>query len=312
MAFHELARGQGENLVGAFDDRTPVQDRSPCSPRDNPTDWSGPTRAYTGAVARLKGAVVLITGASSGIGEATALAFARRNARLALCARRADRLHEVAGRCRRAGAREVVVRKVDVGRPAEAQDFVLTAHQLFDRIDVVVNNAGAGWKGMLAEMPEEKASSLVATNVMGTLWVTQAALPAMLNARSGVIINVASVVGFRAMPYSAVYSATKYAVVGMSHALRGELSGTGVKVSVVYPGTTDTEFFQGRPARGPLVHSAAHVARAIVRTARWPRRDVVVLPYRLGMLAEPIFGGLLDHVMGELRRRQYPHLQEPD
>jgi short-subunit dehydrogenase len=177
---------------------------------------------------------------------------------------------------------------------------------------VVVNNAGIGWKGMLADMPEDQASSLVATNVMGTLWVTKAALPAMLSAGSGVIINVASVVGFRAMPYSAVYSATKYAVAGMSHALRGELSGTGVKVSVVYPGTTDTEFFQGRPARGPLVHSPEHVARAIVRTARWPRRDVVVLPYRLGMLAEPVIGGLMDHVLGELRRRQYPHLHEPD
>jgi short-subunit dehydrogenase len=261
---------------------------------------------------RLKGTVVLITGASSGIGEATALAFARRKARLALCARRIDRLNEVAERCRKAGASEVMVRKADISRQAEARSFVLAALQVYDRVDVLVNNAGWGWKGHLAEMPPEEAQAMVDTNLMGTLWVTQGALPSMLAAGSGIVINVASVVGFRAMPYSALYSATKYGVVGMSHALRGELSGTGVKVSVVYPGTTDTEFFGTEGAEGPMVHSAGHVAKAIVRTVRWPRRDVVIFPYRLGMLAEPIFGGLMDHVLGEMRRRQYPKLRQPD
>jgi short-subunit dehydrogenase len=261
---------------------------------------------------RLKGTVVLVTGASSGIGEATALLLARRKARLALCARRIDRLNAVAERCRRAGATEVVVRKADVSRPAEARSFVSAALQAYDRVDVLVNNAGWGWKGHLARMPEEEAQALVNTNLMGTLWVTQAALPSMLAAGSGVVINVASVVGFRAAPYSALYSASKYGVVGMSHALRGELSGTGVKVSVVYPGTTETEFFKGKRAEGPIVHAADHVARAIVRTVRWPRRDVIILPYRLGLIAEPIFGGLVDHLLGEMRRRQHPELRQPD
>ncbi|HYL07391.1 MAG TPA: SDR family NAD(P)-dependent oxidoreductase, partial [Candidatus Udaeobacter sp.] len=116
-----------------------------------------------------------------------------------------------------------------------------------------------------------------------------------------------SVTGFRASPYGAVYSATKHAVVGYSHALRGELSGTGVKVCVVYPGVTaGTEFFDGSgKAIGPQ-YSTSWVANLIVRTARFPRRDAIVLPLRLGHLAKPVFGGLLDHALGEVRRRNSP------
>src|SRR5438445_2065158 len=261
-------------------------------------------------MAGVKGAAVLVTGASSGIGGATALAFARRHARLVLCARRLDRLQAVAERCREAGAAEVVIRKADVSRAAEARAFVATGLQQYDRVDVLVNNAGFGWRGRLTEMSQEEVEALIGTNLMGTIWTSQAALPHMVEAGSGVVINVASVVGFRAVPYSAVYSASKYAVVGLSHALRGELSGTGVKVSAVYPGTTDTEFFRGQEPGGLMIHSPEWVARSIVRTARWPRRDVIILPYRLAQIAEPFAGGLLDHVLGEARRRQNPRLRE--
>jgi short-subunit dehydrogenase len=260
-------------------------------------------------MARLRGAAVLITGASSGIGEATALAFAARGARLALCARRFDRLQAVAQRCRATGATEVVVRKSDISRPVEARGFVAAALSSFDRVDVLVNNAGVGWRGRFQDMDEADLLGLLHTNVLGAMLTAQAALPSMLEANTGVIVNVASVVGFRAMPYSAAYSASKHALVGLSHALRGELSGTGVKVSVVYPGTTDTEFFQGERPRAPLTHSPRWVARAIVRTARHPRRDVVILPYRVAHLVEPILGGPLDHVLGETRRGGDPRLR---
>lgn len=251
---------------------------------------------------RLRGAAVLVTGASSGIGEATALAFASRGARLALCARRLDRLEAVAERCRAAGAAAVAVRRVDVSRRGEATAFVAGALDEFGRADVLVNNAGQGWRGRLVDMPPEAVEGLVATNLLGLVWTTRAVLPAMLDAGSGVIVNVASVVGFRAVPYSALYSATKHAVAGLSHALRGELSGTGVKVTVVYPGTTDTEFFKTEKP-GPLMQPPSLVAASIVRAARWPRRDVIMPPYRLAQLAEPVFGGLLDHVLGGYRRR---------
>ncbi len=256
---------------------------------------------------RLKNSVVLITGASSGIGEATALAFARKGARLALCARRLERLQTVAKRCREAGSPKVTTKRVDVSRRAEARGFIAAALRDFERADILVNNAGLGWTGPLLEMPEEKARELVEVNLLGLLWTSQAALEPMLAARAGVIINVSSIAGVRATPYSALYSATKHAVTGLSHALRGELSGSGVKVCAVYPAVTRSEFFTVSGGRevGP-VYSAEWVANLIVRTARFPRRDAVVFPFRLAHLAEPFLGGLIDHAVGELRRKAEP------
>jgi len=254
---------------------------------------------------RLKGAVVVITGASSGIGEATAIAFARHGARLELGARRLEKLNIVADKCRQAGSPDVNVRLLDVGQRGSARAFVAAALRDHERLDVLVNNAGTGWVGRAYRMPEEKIDELITTNLKGVINTTQAALPWMLERRRGVIINVASVAGFRPSPYSAVYSATKHAVVGFSHALRGELAGTGIKVCVVYPGVTSgTEFFHDKePPVGPLRYAPSWVANLIVRTARFPRRDAMVAPLRLFHLAEPVFGGLGDHLMGEARRR---------
>src|SRR6202165_2923620 len=134
---------------------------------------------------RLKGAVVAITGASSGIGEATALEFARKGARLALGARRLDRLNAVAEKCRQKGSPDVSTRRLDVGRSADARAFVAAAIRDHERIDVLVNNAGLGWMGRLHEMPEEKVDELVATHLEGVVRTTQAVLPAMLEVRSG-------------------------------------------------------------------------------------------------------------------------------
>jgi short-subunit dehydrogenase len=256
-----------------------------------------------GRMFRLRGARILVTGASSGIGAATAYALARRHARLALCARRVDRLQSVAERCYQLGAQEVMLRQVDVGLPEEARAFVTEVQQQMGRIDVVINNAGVGWHGSLTDMPDRKIWELVQTNLLGYIWTTQAALPAMVEAQSGLIVNVGSVVGFRPIPYAAVYSATKHAVTGLSHALRGELSGTGVKVSTVYPGTTITAF-EGRRQGGRFARTPEQVAKLIVGAVRWPRRDIIPFPYRLAAFAEPFLGGLLDHAVGEVERRQ--------
>jgi NADP-dependent 3-hydroxy acid dehydrogenase YdfG len=256
---------------------------------------------------RLKGAVVVITGASSGIGAATAIAFARAGARLELGARRLDKLSAVADRCRAAGSPAVNVRLLDVGERASARTFIAAAKRDHERLDVLVNNAGVGWRGALQEMPADKVDELIATNLKGVVNTTQSVLPWMLERRRGVIINIASVVGFRPAPYSAVYSATKHAVVGLSHALRGELSGTGVKVCVVYPSVTaGTEFFKDPDRPVGFQYPASWVANLIVRTARYPRRDAMVFPLRLAHLAEPVFGGLMDHALGEIRRRDLP------
>lgn len=253
---------------------------------------------------RLRDSVVLVTGATSGIGRATAIALARRGARLALCSRRIDRLEAVAEECRSIGSPKVTTARADLRRESDARAFVTGAMSEHGRIDVLVNNAGLGWSGSFIEMPGEKVEELVQTNLLGLIWTSQAALPAMVAAGRGVIVNVSSIVGFRAAPYSAVYSATKHAVTGLSHAMRGELVGTGVKVCAVYPAVTESEFFEvSRGRMAGIVYPADWVANLIVRTARFPRRDAFVLPYRLLDLAEPFLGGLLDQVMGAAIRR---------
>src|SRR5258708_11091130 len=119
------------------------------------------------------GAVVLITGASSGIGAATAVAFARHGAKLELGARRVDRLEEVAERCRKAGSPTVNFRRLDVGEPGDARAFVAGALRTHERLDVLVNNTGTGWVGPLHPMPEEKIAQLIAPNLEGFIATTQ-------------------------------------------------------------------------------------------------------------------------------------------
>ena len=257
--------------------------------------------------------MVVLTGASSGIGAAAALRFARAGAHLALGARRLDRLQVIADRCRAAGAASVAVRRTDVTRRDDCRALVLGAVRDHERVDVVVNNAGLGWMGKVHEMPEADVRTLVETNLLGTIWTTQAALPSMLERRRGVIVNVASVVSFRSLPYSTVYSATKHAMAGFSHGLRGELTGTGVKVSTVYPGPTRSEFLahSGDGTGSVPLWPADWIARAIVRSARWPRRDVVIFPFRLSAFVEPFLGGFFDHALGEARRHMEPSLLQP-
>src|SRR5207237_217038 len=129
-------------------------------------------------------------------------------ARLALCARRLERVQAVARHCRELGSPKVTSKRVDISKSAEARGFVAGALRDFEGVDVLVNNAGAGWSGHLKDMPEDTIRQLVDTNLLGVIWTTQAALPAMIAAHRGVIINVASVAGYRPTPYSAVYGAT--------------------------------------------------------------------------------------------------------
>src|SRR5258708_16714119 len=129
------------------------------------------------------GAVVLITGASSGIGAATAVAFAGRGSKLGLGARRVARLEEVAERCRKAGSPTVNFRRLDVGEPGDARAFVAGALRTHERLDVLVNNAGTGWMGRLHPMPEEKIQELIATNLTGFISTTPAPLPWVLERR---------------------------------------------------------------------------------------------------------------------------------
>jgi len=234
----------------------------------------------------LRGAVVAITGASAGIGWASALAFARAGSRLALAARRVERLEALAAEIRALGS-DALVMAVDVADAADGHRFVEATVERFGRLDVMVNNAGSGVRGFVDETPVEDYRRLMEVNYLGTVHGCQAALPVMKRQGQGVIINVSSIVGHRALAGGAAYAATKAAQISLTESLRLELRGTGIAACSVHPVSTETEFADvaaqasGGRKGGPIGprQSADAVARAIVACARRPRPEVY--PYRL-------------------------------
>jgi NADP-dependent 3-hydroxy acid dehydrogenase YdfG len=195
---------------------------------------------------RLTGTAALVTGASSGIGEATALGLAVAGAAVALVARREDRLDALAERIRGAGGRALVI-VADVTDRAEATEAVERAAAEFGRLDTVVNNAGVMLLGPIEDAPIDEWERMLALNVQGLMYVAHAALPHLLKAAAGDprgvadLVNVSSVAGRVARSGSAVYNATKHAVGAFSEGLRQEVTERHVRVSLVEPGAVETE-----------------------------------------------------------------------
>jgi NAD(P)-dependent dehydrogenase (short-subunit alcohol dehydrogenase family) len=252
----------------------------------------------------LSGAVAAITGASAGIGRETAIAFAREGARVAVCARRSDRLEAVADAVRAAGG-ECHVFEADVADEAQVRRFIESTVARFGRLDILVNNAGYGVRGRVEETPSEDFGRLMRVNYLGSVYACRAALPIMRQQRRGVIINVSSIVGHRSLPGGAAYAATKAAQISLTESLRVELRGTGIHACSVHPIGTATEFAEvaarSSPGRsgGPLgpQQTAAAVARAIVRCARRPRAEVYPYPLaRAVVWANALFPGLMDRI----------------
>src|SRR3954452_1641440 len=188
----------------------------------------------------LSNQAVAITGASSGIGEATALACARAGASVALAARRADRIEALAERITGDGGTAVAI-SADVGEEGQARAFVEQAHEQLGRLDVLVNNAGVMLLGPIAGADTEEWRRMVDANVFGVLYCTHAALPRMLEQGSGHIVNVSSVAGRFARAGSGVYNLTKFGVGAFSEALRQEVAQAGIRVTLVEPGAVATE-----------------------------------------------------------------------
>src|SRR5437660_8449461 len=188
----------------------------------------------------LSGQVVAVTGASSGIGEATALACAQAGAAVALAARRAERIQSLAERIVSEGGRAIAV-PTDVGEEAQARAFVERAQAELGRLDVLVNNAGVMLLGAIENAPTEEWRQMIHVNVLGVLYCTHAALPLMHEQGSGHIINISSVAGRVARAGSAVYNLTKWGIGAFSEALRQEAVPLGVRVTVIEPGAVATE-----------------------------------------------------------------------
>ncbi len=229
---------------------------------------------------RIKDSVAIITGASAGIGRETALEFARQGAHVVLAARREDRLLELASQCEALGARAIAV-PTDVAKTDDIERMVQAAMDAVGRIDILVNNAGFGFSGTVEETTEADMRELMDVNYFGAFNATRAVLPIMRKQRRGHIVNVSSVVGKLAFPYHGAYSATKFAMIGMTESLRGELDGSGITATVVLPGSTRTEFFDVQRTNDGHVSAptgpqqdADVVARAIVRSVTHPTPEV--------------------------------------
>jgi len=191
-------------------------------------------------MAELSGKAVAITGASSGIGEATALTLARAGASVALGARRKDRIDELAARIEDEGGTAVAL-EVDVSDEAAARGFVEAAHGRLGRLDTLVNNAGVMLLGPVEQADSEDWRTMVNVNLLGLMYCTHAALPIMLGQESGDIVNISSVAGRFARAGNAVYAATKFGVGAFSEGLRNEITERGVRVTLIEPGFVDTE-----------------------------------------------------------------------
>jgi NADP-dependent 3-hydroxy acid dehydrogenase YdfG len=194
----------------------------------------------TGATQPLDGKVALVTGASSGIGEATAVALAEAGAAVAIGARRKDRLDSLSARLRESGAR-VLQLDLDVTEEAACAEAVRRTREEFGGLDVLVNNAGVMLLGTIVGADPEDWRRMLSTNVLGLMYMTHAAIDGMVEQGSGDIVNISSVAGRTARKGAGVYNASKWAVNAFSESLRQEVTGRGVRISLVEPGAVATE-----------------------------------------------------------------------
>jgi len=188
----------------------------------------------------LSGQVIAITGASSGIGEATALAAARAGAAVALAARRTERIEALAAKINDTGGQAIAV-TTDVADEAQATNFIDATIAELGRLDVLVNNAGVMLLGPVANADTDEWRRMIDANLYGVIYTTHAAVPHLIAQGSGHVLTVSSIAGVRASAGSAVYNATKFAVNAFSEALRQELSEHDVRVTTINPGAVETE-----------------------------------------------------------------------
>lgn len=249
---------------------------------------------------KLEGKVVLVTGASMGIGEAIAKVFAGEGAKLALAARSFDKLRAVA-RCLPTDALPL---ETDLSQPEQVRAMARATAEHFGRIDILINNAAVGMYASIADMPPEQFAHLVATNWVGPVHAIQAVVPYMRRQGGGQIINISSVAGKVALPWMGAYCASKFALNALSDSLRMELRPDHIHVLSVCPGRVNTPFTRNAfrdVATRPLYPggiSAERVARAVLRASLRGKREIVVpAENRLFGWFHALFPSSLDRMM---------------
>ncbi len=230
--------------------------------------------------------VVLITGASGGIGRETTLLFAKEGASVVLAARRGQLLTEILDKLP-GGPQKHLSCPTDISKERDVEALISEIIKKYGRIDILVNNAAVSYVGKVKDMNLEKAENTLNINLLGTIRVTRAALPYMIEQQAGHVITVTSVLGKRGVSYRSIYCASKFGVEGFMESLRSEVDKYNIGVSVIRPPTVRTDFSKKIKHDSDVTHHAldnldpATVARTIVDIAKRPRRDV-----NMGLLAK--------------------------
>jgi len=228
--------------------------------------------------------VILVTGASSGIGEATARLFAQNGYRVVLAARRFERLQALAGEIQAGGGQALPI-QVDLADLEAIQSMVQSTLDTWSQVDVLLNNAGLGRLDWLDKLePVDDIQDQIVVNLLGAIQTTRALLPHMIARQQGHIINMGSIASMVASPTYSIYAATKFGLRGFSEALRREVGIYGIKVSGIYPGGVRTEFDQQAKIRRKTGYTtprrlkleSIEVARAVMGLVRRPRRELVL------------------------------------
>ena len=257
----------------------------------------------------LRDKVVIVTGASQGIGRATAYEFAQSGSKVVLAARDVEALTQVQQAIESFGGESVSI-PTDIQDEKQTHRLVHKTLEKWGRIDVLVNNAGITYQGCFSEMPIDQIRGMVETNLMGPIYCIKGVLPHFRAKREGHIVNISSILGKRAVPNQAVYAATKFALIGLSEGLRCEEASHNITVTTFCPSSVSTEMnrlvsLHDHPLkqfiRSRFIYTPEAVARKIVRATRLRQREVVLtLPAKAVVRMNQFCPKILDFVFARL------------